>query len=71
MQVGDLVQLSAYGSKRDHNWDAWGGWGIVTKVEKYWGNKYPITTLWYKKDGRELRGMNFSRRELKKYKPDK
>jgi hypothetical protein len=71
MKVGDLVKLSAYGSKRDHNWDAWGGWGIVTKVENHWTSKYPITTLWYKKDGRELRGICFHPRELKKYKPDK
>lgn len=70
MQVGDLVQLSAYGSKRDHNWDAWGGWGIITKRASD-NLKYPITTLWYKKDGRELRGICFHPRELKKYKPVK
>lgn len=69
MQVGDLVKLSAYGSKRDHNWDAWGGWGIITK--KTDDPRYPFTTLWYKKDGRELRGLCFHPRELKKYKPDK
>jgi uncharacterized protein YodC (DUF2158 family) len=33
--------------------------------------KYPIKTHWFKRDGRELEGMNFHARELKKYKPDK
>jgi len=69
MKVGDLVKLSAYGSKRDHNWDCYGGWGIITKKTN--DHRYPLTTLWYKKDGRELRGICFHPRELKKYKPDK
>ena len=69
MKVGDLVKLSAYGEARDHNWDAWGGWGIITRIEHR--HAYPFVTLWYKKNGKELRGLAFARKDLKKYKPDK
>jgi uncharacterized protein YodC (DUF2158 family) len=70
MKVGDLVKLSSYGRRSNQNADCYGGWGLITKVESS-HLKYPIKTHWFKRDGRELEGMIFHARELKKYKPDK
>tara|TARA_Y100001963_G_C6732012_1_gene424427 strand:- start:398 stop:643 length:246 start_codon:yes stop_codon:yes gene_type:complete len=70
MQVGDLVQLSAYGKARNHNSACYGGWGFIIKVARFY-SQYPITVHWYKSNGTEMTGMRFHRRELKKYKPDK
>ena len=67
MQVGDLVQLSAYGEARNHNSDCFGGWGFITEVVNCY-SKYPITVHWYKSNGTEITGMRFHRRELKKFK---
>ena len=70
MKIGDLIQLSSYGEARNHNWDFWGGWGIITKIHGP-SSKYPIHAYWYKKNGKELSGATFHQREIKRYKPDK
>ena len=69
MQVGDLVQLSAYGAARDQNQLARGGYGIVTKFNGH-QSMYPWSVLWYFRKGNE-NSIRFHKRELKKYKPDK
>ena len=69
MQIGDLVQLSAYGEARQHNSGCWGGWGFIIEVGESYA-KYPIQCHWYQMNGSE-ETYRFHPRELKKYKPDK
>tara|TARA_R100000406_G_C3077356_1_gene115922 strand:- start:448 stop:696 length:249 start_codon:yes stop_codon:yes gene_type:complete len=70
MKIGDLIQLSSYGEARNHNWDFWGGFGIITKVHGP-SSKYPIHAYWYGKCGKEIDMATFHPREIKKYKPVK
>ena len=44
IKVGDLVELSAAGKKRNHNHSYYGGFGMVTSIRS--GSAYPITAVW-------------------------
>ena len=68
MKVGDLVQLSAYGEARNHNYLHRGGWGIIVFIGENW-SQYPIQAHWYGTKS-EQPSARFHKRELKKYKPD-
>jgi hypothetical protein len=71
MQVGDLVQLSAYGEARGQNSCCFGGWGFIVEIRAD-VSSYPIKAHWYRlNDKRDGGMMNFHPRELKRYKPDK
>ena len=65
-KVGDLVMLSAAGKKRNHNWMAKGGWGIIKRVDNKPYDYFPIVTEWY--GGDRTRTMNYKPYELKKFK---
>lgn len=68
MNPGDLVKLSKYGKQLKINQNCLTGYGIViTKLSNPEAN-YPILVLWLE-DSRVFE-FYFSRRELKKYKPD-
>jgi len=45
-KVGDMVQLSAAGSKLNHNGSWYGGFGIIKKIATHneygWQHEYPI-----------------------------
>ena len=67
-KVGDLVMLSAAGKKRNQNWTALGGWGIIKRIDSRPYDCFPIVTEWYGCDRARVRTMNYKPYELKKYK---
>ena len=76
MQVGDLVVLSAYGKKREHNSLASTGYGIIvdmpSEAEKAGciSDRYPIKTQWFNHMPRQPQptSMYFHKREIKFFK---
>ena len=68
MKVGDLVVLSARGSKLERNriGSIHGGYGLVTKVGDY--DIYDLRIAWFKKSGEFYRTRFFDRHEVKKKK---
>ena len=64
-KVGDLVQLSSAGEKRQGNISCRGGFGFVVETD-YLGS-YPIRTKWYKSD-MSMTSHPFKEYELKKFK---
>jgi len=63
MQVGDLVELSAAGSKAKQNEMVWGLWGMIMKVREH-GN-HPYSIEWFKANGKTHR-CPMARYEIKK-----
>ena len=63
-KVGDLVQLSSAGEKRQGNFICRGGFGFVIEIQ---GGSYPIRTKWYKSD-MSMSSHPFKEYELKKFK---
>ena len=77
MKVGDLVVLSAYGKKREHNEVAYTGYGIIVDMDDETCvytqidiNKYPIKIQWFNHKPRQPQPtqMWFHKRELKYFK---
>ena len=69
MKVGDLVVLSARGSKLQRNiaiTHYHGGYGIVSKVGDY--DIYDLRITWFNKNGEFYRTRYFDRYEVKKKK---
>ncbi|QDP63442.1 MAG: hypothetical protein GOVbin703_189 [Prokaryotic dsDNA virus sp.] len=68
MKVGDLVVLSARGSKLLQNriGSIHGGYGIVCKVGD--GDIFDLRIAWFKKSGEFYRTRFFDRHEVKKKK---
>tara|TARA_R110001583_G_scaffold85223_1_gene223355 strand:+ start:481 stop:690 length:210 start_codon:yes stop_codon:yes gene_type:complete len=64
MQVGDLVELSAAGSKAKQNEMCWGLWGMIMKIDKISQN-HPYKIQWFRKDGSTHR-CPMGRYEIKK-----
>ena len=63
MKVGDLVELSAAGSKAKQNDACYDQYGIIMKIEKL--NQYhPYKIQWFRKDGSTHR-CPMARREIK------
>ena len=62
-KVGDLVQLSAAGEKRQGNLCCQGGFGFVIEIQ---GGSYPIRTQWWKPD-MSMSSHPFKEYELKKF----
>ena len=46
-KIGELVQLSAAGKNRNHNWsfDGEGAYGMVVEYKR--GQRFPITCHWF------------------------
>ena len=63
MQVGDLVELSAAGSKAKQNSEVWGHWGMITIVREH-GN-HPYSVDWFRTDG-SIKKVPMARYEIKK-----
>ena len=63
-KVGDLVQLSSAGEKRQGNLSCHGGFGFVIEIQ---GGSYPIRTQWWKPD-MSMSSHPFKEYELKKFK---
>ncbi len=58
MKVGDLVMLSAYGTKRKRaEWIDRGDVGIILSIRKYDRNQYPddYKVLWARSDWSKIR----------------
>ena len=62
MQVGDLVELSAAGSKAKQNDVCHNQYGIIMKVDL--NRNHPISINWFRKDG-SIHQMPMARREIK------
>ena len=70
-KVGDMVQLSAAGSKLNHNGSWYGGFGIIKKIATHneygWQHEYPIACAQWDRS-MNLTNARFKPYELKKYK---
>ena len=50
MQIGDLVELSAAGSKAKQNFNCYGQYGIIMKIKKD-GSNHPYRIKWFRSNG--------------------
>ena len=62
MQVGDLVELSAKGSKAKQNSQVYGWWGMIMKID---GFNHPYRIDWFRPEGTTKR-VPMARYEIKK-----
>ena len=62
MQIGDLVELSAAGSKAKQNEEVWGLWGMIVQIK---GQVHPYRIDWFRPDG-TLKFVPMARYEIKK-----
>ena len=63
MQVGDLVELSAAGSKAKQNDVCYGQWGMIVKIDK--NRNHPYSIEWFKSNGK-THHCPMARYEIKK-----
>ena len=62
MKVGDLVELSAKGSKAKQNWNCYGLFGVIVEI---YGFSHPYRIDWFRSDG-TLKRVPMARYEIKK-----
>ena len=62
MKVGDLVELSAAGSKAKQNWNCYGLFGVIMEIS---GHNHPYRIDWFRPDG-TLKRVPMARYEIKR-----
>ena len=62
MQIGDLVELSAAGSKAKQNSEVYGWFGVIVDIE---GHCHPYKINWFNPDG-SIKSVPMARYEIKK-----
>ena len=63
MKIGDLVELSAAGSKAKQNEQVWGLMGMIMELET--GSHHPYKIDWFRPNG-TLKSVPMARYEIKK-----